>query len=161
MALRPAPIQVEYMGSHDSLGSMVVADLFVTDRIATPADFADYFAERLLVVPPSFFINEYAHSRAHVPAAADALFEGHSDMAPPPKSSGVPPEVAAVQNRGGVVACNFNQLFKLDPPTLRGWLRLLRRVPDAAMWLLQLPASAEARLRIFAREDDLASASAS
>ena len=28
--------QVEYMGSHDSLGSAVVADLFVSDRVPPP-----------------------------------------------------------------------------------------------------------------------------
>ena len=34
---------------------------------------------------------------------------------------------------------------QLDPPTLRGWMRLLRRVPDAVLWLLRLPSAAEER----------------
>lgn len=35
-------------------------------------------------------------------------------------------------------AC-FNQLYKLDPATLKLWCRILTRVPRSALWLLKFP----------------------
>ena len=38
-----------------------------------------------------------------------------------------------------VVYCNFNQLYKIDPGTLRMWVNILNRVPNSCMWLLRFP----------------------
>lgn len=46
-----------------------------------------------------------------------------------------------------VVYCNFNQLYKVDPLTLRAWAAVLRRVPGAVLWLLRFPAVGEAHLQ--------------
>merc|ERR1712013_542655 len=37
-----------------------------------------------------------------------------------------------------VVFCNFNQLYKIDPSTLKMWVNILNRVPNSVMWLLAL-----------------------
>jgi protein O-GlcNAc transferase len=47
----------------------------------------------------------------------------------------------------GIVMCNFNQLFKVDPLVFAAWMRLLTRVPNAYLWLLRLPSTAEEALR--------------
>ncbi|EKX38116.1 hypothetical protein GUITHDRAFT_115669 [Guillardia theta CCMP2712] len=73
LSLKPAPIQVEYMGSHDSTGATYI-DLFVSDRVATPPEFYNHFTERILSTPDTFFMNEYKQSRAHVPDLADAVY---------------------------------------------------------------------------------------
>jgi hypothetical protein len=38
-----------------------------------------------------------------------------------------------------VVYCNFNQLYKIDPATLRMWVNILNRVPHSVLWLLRFP----------------------
>ena len=38
-----------------------------------------------------------------------------------------------------IVYCNFNQLYKIDPTTLRMWVNILNRVPNSVLWLLRFP----------------------
>lgn len=45
-----------------------------------------------------------------------------------------------------VVYCNFNQLYKIDPPTLQLWVRILKRVPNSVLWLLRFPVVGEANM---------------
>lgn len=40
----------------------------------------------------------------------------------------------------GIVFCNFNQLYKIDPKTLSVWVNILKRVPNSVLWLLKFPA---------------------
>ncbi|CAF1157112.1 unnamed protein product, partial [Didymodactylos carnosus] len=42
-----------------------------------------------------------------------------------------------------VVYCNFNQLYKIDPKTMRCWCNILKRVPNSVLWLLRFPAAGE------------------
>lgn len=42
-----------------------------------------------------------------------------------------------------IVYCNFNQLYKIDPPTLEMWLNILKAVPNSVLWLLRFPAVGE------------------
>ncbi|XP_067948699.1 UDP-N-acetylglucosamine--peptide N-acetylglucosaminyltransferase 110 kDa subunit-like isoform X2 [Watersipora subatra] len=42
-----------------------------------------------------------------------------------------------------VVFCNFNQLYKIDPAILNVWCNILKRVPNAVLWLLRFPAVGE------------------
>ena len=39
----------------------------------------------------------------------------------------------------GVIYCNFNQLYKIDPATLKMWVNILNAVPGSVMWLLRFP----------------------
>jgi protein O-GlcNAc transferase len=45
-----------------------------------------------------------------------------------------------------VVYCNFNQLYKIDPPTLITWVNILKRVPNGVLWLLRFPAVGETNI---------------
>lgn len=49
-------------------------------------------------------------------------------------------------SENAVVFCNFNQLYKIDPPTLESWVRILKRVPNGVLWLLRFPAAGEANV---------------
>lgn len=46
-----------------------------------------------------------------------------------------------------IVYCNFNQLYKIDPPTMRCWCNILKRVPNSVLWLLRFPAAGEENLK--------------
>lgn len=51
-----------------------------------------------------------------------------------------------------IVYCNFNQLYKIDPPTLQSWLAILKGVPNAVLWLLRFPAVGEPNLLATAQQ---------
>ncbi|KRX38013.1 UDP-N-acetylglucosamine-peptide N-acetylglucosaminyltransferase, partial [Trichinella murrelli] len=42
-----------------------------------------------------------------------------------------------------IVYCNFNQMYKIDPMTLKMWCEILQRVPNSVLWLLRFPSHAE------------------
>ncbi|XP_054276877.1 UDP-N-acetylglucosamine--peptide N-acetylglucosaminyltransferase 110 kDa subunit-like isoform X1 [Macrosteles quadrilineatus] len=50
-----------------------------------------------------------------------------------------------------IVYCNFNQLYKIDPPTLQMWVHILKNVPNAVLWLLRFPAVGEQNLQAAAQ----------
>eukprot|EP00802_Teleaulax_amphioxeia_P003996 Tamp_03999.p1 GENE.Tamp_03999~~Tamp_03999.p1 ORF type:complete len:997 (+),score=159.38 Tamp_03999:212-3202(+) len=148
LALRPAALQVEYMGSHDSTGAEFM-QAFVSDRVASPPELARFYSERLILAPDSFFINEYSRSRSHVPPLADAVYYGrlaHEPLAVAGDLGAVTREAYGLP-KSGIVASNFNQLFKVDPSVFEVWMALLKSIPDAYLWLLRLPSTAERALR--------------
>ncbi|AWP12261.1 O-GlcNAc transferase variant 1 [Scophthalmus maximus] len=49
-----------------------------------------------------------------------------------------------------IVYCNFNQLYKIDPPTLQMWANILKRVPNSVLWLLRFPAVGEPNIQQYA-----------
>ncbi|CAI4229118.1 unnamed protein product [Auanema sp. JU1783] len=51
-----------------------------------------------------------------------------------------------------VVYCNFNQLYKIDPPTLDMWVEILKKVPRSVLWLLRFPFHGEAHVHKYVQE---------
>eukprot|EP00918_Siedleckia_nematoides_P069807 GHVU01152207.1.p1 GENE.GHVU01152207.1~~GHVU01152207.1.p1 ORF type:complete len:691 (-),score=79.28 GHVU01152207.1:1370-3442(-) len=47
----------------------------------------------------------------------------------------------------GLIYCNFNQLYKIDPSTLESWVKILKSVPKSVMWLLRFPAVGETNIQ--------------
>ncbi|GMS89216.1 hypothetical protein PENTCL1PPCAC_11391, partial [Pristionchus entomophagus] len=45
-----------------------------------------------------------------------------------------------------IVYCNFNQLYKIDPPTLDMWIEIIKQVPSSVLWLLRFPYHGEANV---------------
>lgn len=43
----------------------------------------------------------------------------------------------------GIVYCNFNQLYKIDPETFQLWIEILKKVENSVLWLLRFPALGE------------------
>jgi protein O-GlcNAc transferase len=46
----------------------------------------------------------------------------------------------------GLVLCAFHQVYKINPPLFDTWMRLLRRLPEASLWLLADDPAARERL---------------
>ena len=57
-ALRPAPIQVLYMGFPGSMGADFI-DYVVSDRVTSPAELVHLYHEKLLWMPNSYFVNDH------------------------------------------------------------------------------------------------------
>ena len=128
--LRPAPIQIQFMGFCSSMGADYI-DYIVTDRIASPSQTLDQlYTEKVIYMPHSYFVNDYANSCQYV-------FEP-DNMRPTRSSQGLPEDK--------FIFANFNQLYKIDPSTFTRWMNILKRVPDSILWLLEYPADAKENL---------------
>lgn len=59
-ALRPAPMQVHFMGFCGSMGADYI-DYMITDKIASPPEaMAKGYSEKAIYMPDSYFLNDYA-----------------------------------------------------------------------------------------------------
>jgi protein O-GlcNAc transferase len=124
-ALRPAPLQLSYLGYPGTLGAPWM-DYVVADRVVLPEADLPSFDERAIWLPGSYQVNDH---RRLLPAAG-----------PTPVESGLPADA--------FVFCAFNQHAKIDPVIFAAWLRVLGAVPKSVLWLLAGPG--EPRLRVAA-----------
>jgi predicted O-linked N-acetylglucosamine transferase (SPINDLY family) len=115
LGLRPAPIQVHYLGYPGTLGGQL-ADYLIGDAIVTPAAHAGDYAESLALLPGCYQVNDRERPIAQTPTR-------HALNLP----------------RDGVVLCCFNSGYKLNPEVLDAWTKILGEVPEAVLWLLARP----------------------
>lgn len=108
-ALRPAPVQITYLGYPNTTGLRAM-EYRISDAIADPAGEADrHHVERLLRLPRTFL--------CYRPGP-------HIDVAPPPAA-----------NTGRVTFGCFNNILKLSPPFFDAAVRILNAVPTAKLLL--------------------------
>jgi protein O-GlcNAc transferase len=123
-ALRPAPVQVAWLGFPGSLGAPFI-DYAMVDAVVAPPEQARFFSERLVYLPDSYQVTDDAQPIAAVrPSRAEA---GLADEGP--------------------VLASFNQSYKLDAETFAVWMRVLAAAPSAQLWLLAGNAELEGNLR--------------
>jgi protein O-GlcNAc transferase len=112
-ALRPAPIQVRYLGLAGTTG----ADFFnylLTDKIVTPKAHAPHYTENFAYLPHCYQINDYKQAYGDEMVAA-----GQSKLSTDP-----------------FIFCSFNQDYKIEPVMFDCWMQILGRVPDSILWLM-------------------------
>jgi protein O-GlcNAc transferase len=119
-SVRPAPVQVSWLGYLGTLGAPWY-DYVLTDRFAAPPELQQFFTERFLYLPDC-----YCPSDTRRPIAA----------AVPTRADYELPEQA-------FVFCCFNSAYKILPEVFAVWMRLLDHVSDSVLWLS--PSSAKAR----------------
>ncbi len=119
--LRPAPVQVNFLGYPGTMGEGV-CDYIITDRFVTPPAAAPDYAEAFAYMPQCY------QPRGRAPLAP----------APTRAAAGLPEQ--------GFVFCCFNQAYKLTPFIFDLWARLLDDTPGSVLWLLQAE-TAEGNLR--------------
>ncbi|EME31449.1 Probable UDP-N-acetylglucosamine--peptide N-acetylglucosaminyltransferase SEC [Galdieria sulphuraria] len=145
-ALRPAPVQVAFMGFAGSLGASYI-EYMISDIVASPPEFVpECHTEVMLYHPHTYFVSDHKQSSPREPRIISKSNSGISgEIILTRESYGLPKSVY----EGGdctVLFANFNQLYKLDPSTLNIWCNILKRVPGSKIWLLRFPPAAEARL---------------
>ncbi len=124
LALRPAPVQVAYLGYPGTMGEGLV-DYVLTDRVVTPPGSEAWFGERFALLPHSYQANDCDRAIAA--------------SAPPREACGLPPEA--------FVLCSFNSPYKIEPRIFSVWMRILSRAPDAVLWVMARDELAQANLR--------------
>ncbi|MGH9433579.1 MAG: tetratricopeptide repeat protein [Terriglobia bacterium] len=114
VALRPAPVQVNYMGFPGTLGSRAI-DYIIADQYVIPSSQQPFFSEKLVHLPDCYLVNDRTRKISpHVPSRQDC---------------GLP--------EAGVVFCCFNTSYKITRRMFDIWMRLLKAVPGSALWLLE------------------------
>lgn len=126
LALRPAPLQVNWLAYPGTSG----------------ADWIDYIIADRQVLPPSS-IEHYSESVAWLPRCFQPSDCGRSIAEPPTR------EECGLPESGPVYVC-FNNSYKLDPRSVGRMFEILKAVPDAALWLLSGPGHSDANLRAIA-----------
>jgi predicted O-linked N-acetylglucosamine transferase (SPINDLY family) len=118
-----APIQVNWLGYPGSLGA-AWADYLIADRHVIPANARERFSEQIVWLPHSYQSNDDRREIGSPSTRSDA---------------GLPEDA--------FVFCCFNNSWKIQPPMFRLWMRLLTRVPNSVLWLLEDNADAARQLR--------------
>jgi len=123
LALRPAPIQVNYLGYPGTMGTTAV-DYIIVDPYVVPPEQQPFFSEKLVHLPGCYQVNDRTRPISpHVPSPAEC---------------GLP--------EGAFVFCCFNAAYKITPQVFDVWIRLLAAVPGSVLWLLDPHPVARANL---------------
>lgn len=112
-ALRPAPVQVTYLGFPGTTGADFL-DYFISDSIVTPENHDAYFSEKLVRMPHCYQANDYRQEIAEKKRT-------RTDFGLPEKS---------------FVFCSFNQSYKIEPLIFDVWMSILKKVPKSVLWLM-------------------------
>jgi protein O-GlcNAc transferase len=124
-ALRPAPIQVRYLGLPCTTGADFF-DYIITDRIVTPEEHAQYYSENFVYMPHCYQVNDHTQEISNKDwKKADF---------------GLP--------EGSFVFCSFNQGYKIEPVMFNTWMKILRQIPESVLWLQGTNESAKENLRM-------------
>jgi protein O-GlcNAc transferase len=113
-ALRPAPLQVSYLGFLSSTGAAFM-DYMIADAVVAPYANTQAFSEKLIRLPHCYQMNH-------------TLFFPESDQQSRVRW-GLP--------RQGFVFCCFNPAYKFNARLFGTWVSILRQVPGSVLWLLR------------------------
>ncbi len=123
-ALRPAPVQINFLGYPGTCGSANY-DYIIADATVIPPGAEAHYAEQVVRLPDCYQPNDRQRPLAqHVPGRAEL---------------GLPED--------GVVFCAMNATYKITPQMWDVWMQLLSAVPGSVLWLLDGGATATANLR--------------
>ncbi len=114
LSRRLAPIEVSYLGYPGTIGCPHM-DYVIGDRFVTPPEHQPFYAERLVLLPDAYQIND-----RHRPLP---------DQVPSRAACGLP--------ETGVVFAAFNTAYKITPTMFALWMRILKRVPGSVLWLFE------------------------
>jgi protein O-GlcNAc transferase len=132
MALRPAPIQLHWLGFPGSIGADFL-DCFIADPFVLPRGSADSYSEKIARLPHCYQINDDRQEIGLIPSRVEA---------------GLPEKA--------FVYCCFNHAHKIEPAMFDLWMDLLRETPGSVLWLLGGLALLESNLRREARARGIA-----
>ncbi len=113
LALRPAAIQVNYLGFPGTMGAEFI-DYILVDDFIIPERLQCFYSEKTVYLPGCYQAND--------------RFTEIASKAPNRGECGLPAT--------GFVFCSFNDSKKITPRMFAIWMRLLHAVPESVLWLL-------------------------
>lgn len=124
LALRPAPVQVNYLGYPGTMGAAFM-DYIIADREIIPDDQQQFYTEKVVTLPDCYQPNDDQRAIAATKQSRAAC--------------GLPEKA--------FVFCSFNRPSKIAPAVFAVWMDVLRAVPNSVLWLLEINADAASNLR--------------
>jgi predicted O-linked N-acetylglucosamine transferase (SPINDLY family) len=124
LALRPAPVQVNYLGFAGTMGASFV-DYIIADAIVIPEAQQAFYTEKVAYLPHCYLPHDSARRIA-------------------PKT---PTRTQAGLPERGFVFASFNNSYKFSPLTFDIWMRLLKAVDGSVLWLSEANSAAVRNLR--------------
>ncbi|WOB10139.1 tetratricopeptide repeat protein [Piscinibacter gummiphilus] len=112
VGMRPAPIQVSYLGLPGTC-ALPGVDWILADRFVMPPELLPYMTEKPIYVPSCYQVSDRKREVGPTPKRADY---------------GLPEDA--------FVFCSFNNTFKFTPALFKSWMRMLQQVPKSVLWLL-------------------------
>lgn len=110
LALKPAPIQISYLGYLGTSGASFI-DYLIADDFLIHSNEECYYSEKII--------------RLHSYQANDSNYEIGPESTR--QTNGLP--------ENSIVFCCFNMMFKITPDIFNVWCKLLTAVPDSVLWL--------------------------
>ncbi|CAM9595379.1 unnamed protein product [Ectocarpus sp. 4 AP-2014] len=128
---------------------------YIADEIIVPRESRRFYTENILYTPHSYFVNDHKQAkggrggqefsgrgRERIRKSAGYVLD--RTLLPTRATYGVP--------KDRFVLCNFNQLYQMDPAIFSTCMSVLKRVPNAVLWLLRFPPAGEANIRMEAKK---------
>jgi predicted O-linked N-acetylglucosamine transferase (SPINDLY family) len=112
MARRPCRVQLAWLGYPGTTGAPFI-DYLIADPFLIPPDGEPAYSERIVRLPHCYQPSDRKRDIAEPLSRRDY---------------GIPD--------GAFAFCCFNQTYKIAPDIFAAWMRLLSRVPDSVLWLL-------------------------
>lgn len=112
-SLRPAPVQVAYLGQPATTGAPYI-DYLIADAVVIPPEQQQHYSERIVYLPDCY---QVCDDRRRLPSPTPSRAE-----------AGLP--------EAGFVFCCFNNHYKISPEIFAIWMRLLQQTPGSVLWLL-------------------------
>ena len=122
LALRPAPVQVNWLGFPGTMAAPFF-DYLISDSFITAPQQAQHYSEQLALLPDCYQPNDRQRPIGKTPSR----------------------EECGLPENAFVFSC-LNQSFKIAPEIFAIWMRLLKAVPDSVLWLLECNRWAKANL---------------
>ncbi|NTV69269.1 MAG: tetratricopeptide repeat protein [Azonexaceae bacterium] len=123
-AYRAAPIQANYLGYPGTMAADFM-DYIIADRVLVPETSQSLYTEKIVYLPNSYQVND---AQREISAREFTRTE-----------LGLP-------DRGFVFAC-FNNNYKITPSVFAAWMRILKQVQGAVLWLFEANSDVVANLR--------------
>lgn len=113
-AYRPAPLQATYLGFPGTSGAEFY-DYMITDAIVTSLLHEQYYSEKFLIMPNTYQATNDQQAISEQPYQRE-------DFSLP---------------ENAFVFCSFNQIFKINRQTFNLWMRILSKVENSVLWLIE------------------------
>ena len=111
---RPAGIQINYLGFPGTIGSKYI-DYILCDKTVVPLESKKFYNEKIIYFPDSYQANDTKRN------ISDKKFL-REELSLPKKS---------------FVFCCFNNNYKITPNMFDVWARLLKKIDNSVLWLIE------------------------
>ena len=126
---RASPIQVNYLGYPSTMGADYI-DYIIGDSVVTPPKDSWLFTEKIALMRHCYQANDRNRIIPKATPSREDMGFGENQF----------------------VFCCFNNNYKITPATFSIWMKILKKVDNSVLWLLQDNASASKNLQIEAEK---------